>query len=101
VKNGEEAVLAFRENPDRYDMIFMDLQMPKMCGLKATRAIRALNTPKAASIPIIALTANVFMEDVENCLEAGMNAHVGKPVVLDAVLEQLRKYLRPAAKAPD
>ncbi|MDR1659024.1 MAG: PAS domain-containing protein [Desulfovibrio sp.] len=94
-ENGKEAVRIFQENPERYDMIFMDLQMPEMDGLEATRRIRALGTPKAGSIPIIAMTTDVFKEDVENCLAAGMNAHVGKPLDLDDILEQLRVHLRP------
>ncbi len=92
-ENGEEALRAFAENPERYDMIFMDLQMPKMDGLEATRRIRALDVPRANTIPIIAMTANVFREDIEKCLEAGMQGHVGKPLDLGAVLATLRKYL--------
>jgi CheY-like chemotaxis protein len=75
-------------------MIFMDLQMPEMDGYEATRRIRALDTPHAGQIPIIAMTANVFREDVERCLEAGMNDHVGKPLDFEEVLSALRKYLQ-------
>jgi len=92
--NGTEAVRMFRENPDRYDIIFMDLQMPEMNGLEATKRIRNLNVPKARNIPIIAMTANVFKEDIEVCLESGMNAHIGKPIVLGEVIEILRQYLK-------
>ena len=92
-ENGEEAVRLFREHPERYDAIFMDLQMPKMDGLEATRRIRALDHPRAGTVPIIAMTANVFREDIEKCLAAGMQDHVGKPLNLDAVMEKLRKYL--------
>ena len=67
--------------------------MPEMDGYEATRTIRALDVPEAETIPIIAMTANVFREDVEKCLEAGMNGHIGKPINLEDVLEQLRKYL--------
>jgi len=91
---GTEAVRMFRDNPDRYDIIFMDLQMPEMNGLEATKRIRNLDTPKARDIPIIAMTANVFKEDIEVCLESGMNAHIGKPLVLGEVMEILRQYLR-------
>ena len=91
--DGEEALSMFNENQDRYDMILMDVQMPNMDGLEATRRIRALGTPKAESIPIIAITANVFREDVEKCLAAGMNDHLGKPMDMDLVFEKLRKYL--------
>jgi signal transduction histidine kinase/ActR/RegA family two-component response regulator len=94
-ENGEEAVRLFRETPESYDMIFMDLQMPGMDGLEATRHIRAMSdaVPHAGTIPIVAMTANVFREDVEKCLAAGMNAHVGKPLDFQAVLEKLRTYL--------
>ena len=92
-ENGEEAVKLFSENPDKYDMIFMDVQMPKMDGYEATRTIRALDNPKAKTIPIIAMTANVFKEDVERCLAAGMNDHVGKPLNFPEVLGVLRTNL--------
>ena len=93
-ENGEQAVQMFRDAPDRYDMIFMDLQMPKMDGITATRRIREIDTPKANSIPIIAMTANVFQEDIDTCLEAGMNDHLGKPLDFEQVLEKLKHYLR-------
>ena len=92
--NGKEAVQMFSAAPDKYELIFMDIQMPEMDGYEATRQIRALDTPEAKSIPIIAMTANVFKEDVDNCLAAGMNGHVGKPVNIDNVMDNLRKYLR-------
>lgn len=92
-ENGAAALKLFSEAPDRYDMIFMDIQMPEMDGYEATRRIRALDTPKAKQIPIIAMTANVFREDIEKCLEAGMNSHVAKPLDFDDVLSTLRKYL--------
>lgn len=92
-EDGEEALRLFAENPGRYDMIFMDLQMPKMDGLEATRRIRALDDPRARSIPIIAMTANVFREDIEKCLEAGMQGHVGKPLDLGAVIDTLHACL--------
>ena len=91
--NGAEAVRMFSSAPQKYDMIFMDVQMPEMDGYTATRAIRALGTPKARTVPIIAMTANVFREDVEKCLESGMNSHVGKPLDLNEVLEALRTNL--------
>jgi len=92
-ENGVEAVRKFSEAPDKYDLIFMDIQMPEMDGYEATRRIRALGMPKAKSIPIIAMTANVFREDVEKCLEAGMNSHVGKPLIFDEILGKLKSYL--------
>jgi signal transduction histidine kinase/DNA-binding response OmpR family regulator len=92
-ENGAEAVTMFGADPDGYDMIFMDVQMPEMDGYEATRRIRAMDAPAAGRVPIVAMTANVFREDVERCLAAGMNDHVGKPLDLDEVLAKLRKYL--------
>jgi signal transduction histidine kinase/DNA-binding response OmpR family regulator len=93
-ENGREVLRLFCENPGAYDMIFMDVQMPEMDGYEATRKIRALgHISNAKTIPIIAMTANVFREDIERCLEAGMNDHIGKPLDLHEVLVKLRKYL--------
>jgi signal transduction histidine kinase/CheY-like chemotaxis protein len=92
-ENGVEAVRIFSANPDKYDMIFMDVQMPEMDGYEATRRIRALGTPKALGIPILAMTANVFREDIEKCFAAGMNDHIGKPLDFEDMLAKLRKYL--------
>jgi CheY-like chemotaxis protein len=91
--NGLEAVEKYRSNPDKYDMIFMDIQMPEMDGYEATRRIRALDNQRAKEVPIIAMTANVFREDIERCLEAGMNDHLGKPLVFEEALTKLRFYL--------
>jgi signal transduction histidine kinase/DNA-binding response OmpR family regulator len=91
--NGEEAVAMFKANPDKYSLIFMDVQMPVMDGLAAATQIRSLDCAGAKSIPIIAMTANVFKEDIDKCLEAGMNGHIGKPLDFDAVLDILRRYL--------
>ena len=91
-ENGREVVKIFSENPGEYDMIFMDMQMPEMDGLEATRTIRALETPIAKTIPIVAMTANVFREDIEQCLAAGMNDHVGKPLDLATVIEKIKQY---------
>jgi signal transduction histidine kinase/DNA-binding response OmpR family regulator len=93
-ENGVEALRMFSESPDRYDMIFMDVQMPEMDGLEATRRIRALDIPRAKEIPIVAMTANVFRQDIEKCLEAGMNGHVGKPLDFGEVLERLHQYIK-------
>ncbi|MCL1828074.1 MAG: response regulator [Oscillospiraceae bacterium] len=93
--NGVEAVGIFSASPESYDMIFMDIQMPEMDGLTATRHIRALKTAKAAKIPIVAMTANVFREDIDKCLEAGMNDHIGKPIDFNEILNKLNKYLQP------
>jgi len=92
-KNGLEAVHLFSESPDKYDVILMDVQMPEMDGYDATRRIRELNAQRAADIPIIALTANVFREDIEQCIKAGMNDHIGKPIDFDELIKKLREYL--------
>jgi CheY-like chemotaxis protein len=92
-ENGAEALDMFKKNADSYDMIFMDIQMPEMDGYEATRRIRALDEGRAKNIPIVAMTANVFRQDIERCLAAGMNDHVGKPLDFDEVLAKLRKYL--------
>ena len=91
--NGDEAVKLFKAAPELYDMIFMDMQMPVVDGLEATRRIRALDSKNAKEIPIVAMTANVFKEDVERCIEAGMNDHIGKPIDYDEMLAILKLYL--------
>jgi len=91
-ETGEDAVRMFGETPEKYELIFMDVQMPGMDGYETTRLIRSLDIPSAKTIPIIALTANVFREDIEKCLEAGMNGHIGKPLVVDEVFRQLKLY---------
>jgi CheY-like chemotaxis protein len=93
-ENGREAVEMFRESPGKYSLIFMDLQMPEMDGYNATREIRESGLPKAETIPIIAMTANAFREDVEKCLDVGMNGHIGKPVDFNEVIEILKQYLK-------
>ena len=93
-ENGQRGVEVFEQNEaGHFDAILMDLRMPVMDGLAATRAIRELNRPDAATIPIIALTANAFEEDVEHCLEAGMNAHLSKPIDIDLLKETLARML--------
>ena len=91
-ENGVEALEMFSENPERYDIIFMDVQMPEMDGYEATRRIRALETQHAKTVPIIAMTANVFHDDIERSLNAGMNSHLGKPINFDEVLKLLREF---------
>ena len=93
VENGIEALEMIESAPDKYDIVFMDVQMPKMDGLEATRRIRALSAPRASKLPIIAMTANVFRDDIEACIDAGMDDHLGKPLDIDKVYEKLRKYL--------
>ena len=88
--NGAEAVKAFEASElGSIDYIFMDVMMPVMDGLEATRRIRALDRPDAANVPIIAMTANAFAEDRKACLDAGMNAHVGKPIDVNALRDAL------------
>jgi signal transduction histidine kinase len=92
--NGQEAVDMFEADQDGYDLIFMDIQMPILDGLGATQAIRALGTPKAQEIPIIAMTANVFREEVEQYLAVGMTDHIGKPIDFGDVIAKLEHYLK-------
>ncbi|MCL1789620.1 MAG: ATP-binding protein, partial [Oscillospiraceae bacterium] len=92
-ENGIEAVRMFKETPDKYDLIFMDIQMPEMDGYEATRQIRASGLPRSKEVPIVAMTANVFREDVQKCFESGMDGHLGKPLVTEEVIDVLRKYL--------
>jgi CheY-like chemotaxis protein/two-component sensor histidine kinase len=91
-ENGVEAVEMVSAAPHKYDLVFMDVQMPVMDGMEATRRIRAL--PAAAALPIVAMTANVFKDDIEDCLRAGMNDHIGKPLDMEEVYIRLRRYLR-------
>jgi len=83
----------FLDNPDKYDLIFMDVQMPVMDGFDATKKLRAIDSAQAKSVPIIAMTANAFKEDVENCKACGMDDHIAKPIDLFLLLEKIRKYL--------
>ena len=109
-ENGTEACKKFKENPEKYNLIFMDVQMPEMDGYEATKHIRViedewnkqkllLSVEEKTSrithkrIPIIAMTANVFKEDIDRCLASGMNDHVGKPLNLKEVMAKLQKYL--------
>ena len=91
--NGKSALEVFSNSPNSFDLILMDIQMPVMDGYAATRSIRALNASEAKSIPIIAMTANVFKEDVDKCMEAGMNAHIGKPLNINELVKTMREFL--------
>jgi CheY-like chemotaxis protein len=92
-ENGLEALEIIEAAHDKYDAVFMDVQMPQMDGLEATRRIRALPERQRGRLPIIAMTANVFKADVDACLEAGMDDHLGKPLDTEAVMEKLSKYI--------
>ena len=93
-KDGKAAVDAFTASPPRaFDCILMDLMMPVMSGYDAARAIRALEDKRLARIPIIAMTANVFEEDKQEALKAGMNGHIAKPIDTDVLFETLDKIL--------
>ena len=92
-ENGKIALSMFYEHPEKYSLILMDVNMPEMDGYEATRQIRSLDLTQAKNIPIIAMTANVFREDIEKCLASGMNGHIGKPIDLDALFTVLDKYL--------
>ena len=81
-----------------YDLIFMDIQMPEMNGLDAARNIRSLDDPWASSIPIIAMTADAFSENVTECLNAGMNGHIAKPVDINLVIKEIRKIMEEKKK---
>ena len=91
-ENGRICVDMMKKAPEgRYALIFMDVQMPEMNGLDATRAIRALDNEWARSIPIVAMTADAFSENVTACLEAGMDGHIAKPVDLKLVTREIRR----------
>ena len=92
--NGAEAVAAFERAPENaYALVFMDVHMPEMNGYQATQAIRRLPRADAAAVPILAMTADVFAEDVAEAIAAGMNAHIGKPIDAAALGELLHKYI--------
>ncbi|GHU64559.1 hypothetical protein AGMMS49983_10530 [Clostridia bacterium] len=98
-ENGLEAVEKFAETPGLYDVIFMDIHMPVKDGYAAAREIRAMDIPRAKTIPIIAMTANVFKKDVDKCLACGMNDHVGKPIDIEEVFVKLRRQLRMSVRS--
>ena len=95
-RDGKEAVELFRDSPCGYfDLVLMDIMMPVIDGYEAARAIREeRNRADAASVPIIAMTANAFAEDVRAALDAGMNAHIAKPVDMDALLKLISEHVR-------
>lgn len=95
-ENGRIAVEKFAEHEENYyDAVLMDMRMPEMDGLEATRRIRAMSRPDAKTIPIIALTANAFDEDVRHSMQAGLNAHLSKPVEPEALFKTLEELIKP------
>ena len=98
--NGQDAVERFRHTPPAfYDAVLLDIQMPVMNGYEAARAIRALDRPDAATIPIVAMTANAFAEDVQKAMEAGMSAHISKPIDMDVLRDALLKLIPPGSRS--
>ena len=97
--DGRQAVRKFQESPPfGYDLILMDIQMPVMNGYEAARAIRALPREDAKSVPIIAMTADAFVEDIQNAEAAGMNGHLAKPLDFDTLDSEISRYLTGAAR---
>ena len=91
--DGESAVRAFAADPAGCDAILMDLMMPVMDGYAAARAIRASGQPRAGTVPIIAMSANAYAEDVKKCLDSGMNAHISKPLFKDVMLRTIARFV--------
>ena len=99
VKDGKDAVLAFKNSSKgRFDIILMDVMMPGIDGIEATKIIRNLEREDAIEIPIIALTANAFEEDVKKCKDAGMNAHLSKPVDIEKLTQLISKLVKEKQK---
>lgn len=95
VENGQLAVERFAQAKEgEFDAILMDVQMPVMNGYEATKAIRALKRKDAGEIPIIAMTANAFAEDVRDALEAGMNVHLAKPIDIELLKKTVKQYVK-------
>ena len=93
VEDGQQAVKLFKEKPaGTFDAILMDLMMPVMDGYTATKKIRSLERSDAKTIPIIAMTANAFAEDKKKTMEAGMNAHLSKPLNVPELMDTIRKF---------
>ena len=92
-ENGQLALDMFSAEQEKYDIIFMDIHMPVMDGYTATEKLRAIGSEKAKSIPVIAMTANAFNEDINKCKAAGMNDHIAKPIDFHQLLEKMKKHL--------
>ncbi len=97
VITGKEAVNTFQQEPNAYALILMDIQMPEMDGIEATKTIRFLNRSGAA-VPILGLTASVLQEDIQLCYEAGMNAYMFKPYDPDKLLNKIKELISPENK---
>ncbi len=89
-KNGNEAVIKYTNSPEDFDLIFMDIQMPELDGMQATKAIRETGFD---NIPIIALTSHAIKGDKEKCIKAGMSDYISKPIKKDIVLEMIDKWV--------
>ncbi len=93
-EDGQICLNKFQKSPEGYyDAILMDIRMPHLTGYEATKAIRGLNHPDALSVPIIAMSADTFSDDIQNCLQCGMNAHIAKPIDVVELKRLLKKYL--------
>ena len=90
--NGKEAVELFAAAPEDYTLILMDIRMPVMGGLEASRLIRGMNTWYAEEIPIVALSANAFSEDIDEAVQSGMNGYLSKPINVQKLLETVLSY---------
>lgn len=93
-ENGREVVDLYINSPDKYSIIFMDIHMPHMDGYAATKEIRSSGHPNSSSIPIIAMTANAFDDDIKKCKAVGMNDHIAKPIDADELFEKANKYMK-------
>ncbi len=91
--DGIEALEKLQSNSEKYSLILMDVQMPKMDGLTATREIRAMSQRYASEVPIVAMTANAFKEDIQTCINAGMNGHIAKPINVEELVSTIATYL--------
>ena len=94
-ENGVEAIEKFNEDSEIYDLVFMDIHMPIMDGYEATEKIRTMKNNYTTHVPIIAMTANAFKEDVDRCMACGMNDHIAKPIDRDKMLEKMKRWLTP------
>ncbi|MCL1823065.1 MAG: response regulator [Oscillospiraceae bacterium] len=93
VENGEEALYAFADDPQKYNLILMDVLMPVMGGIEATKKIRAFDVPEAKQIPIIATTGNTEEDEIEECIKAGMSAHLSKPLDEEDFISTVASFL--------